>query len=73
MVYLNRVLHEIYSHSAEGFADPGKAERHLEAARTLCDRIRRELPRTIFAARAERHLAELAEGRHVYLFGAGIG
>lgn len=72
MVYLNRVLHEIHSHSTEGFADPGKAERHLEAARTLCDSIRREFPRTISAARAERHLAELVEGRHVYLFGAGI-
>lgn len=73
MVYLNRVLHEIHSHSTEGFADPAKAERHLEAARALCDSIRHEFPRTIFAARAERHLAELAEGRHVYLFGAGIG
>lgn len=73
MVYLNRVLHEIHSHSTAGFADPGKAERRLEAARTLCDTVRREFPSTIFAARAERHLAELAEGRHVYFFGAGIG
>lgn len=72
MVYLNRVLHEIHSHSAEGFADPEKAKRHLEEARKLCKSIQRGFPRTIFAARAEKNLAELAEGGHVYLFGAGL-
>jgi hypothetical protein len=72
MVYLNRALHEIYSRSTEGFADSHKAEQHLAAARTLCGTTRRDFPRTIFAARAERHLAELAQGGHVYLFGAGI-
>ncbi len=72
MVYLNRVLHEIHSHSPEDFADPGEAERHLAAARAGCEAIRSVFPDTIFAVRAERHLAELVEGGHVYLFGAGI-
>jgi len=72
MVYLNRVLHEIHSHSAQGFADHEKAKRHLEEARKLCKSIQGGFPRTIFAARAEKNLAELAEGGHVYLFGAGL-
>ena len=72
MVYLNRALYEIRSHSAQGFADPQKAKQHLEGARKLCETIQREFPRTIFAGQAEKNLAELAEGSHVYLFGAGI-
>lgn len=73
MVYINRALYEIYSHPRGDFADPEKASRHLEEARKLCQGIQREFARTIYAAQAEKNLAELAEGRHVYLFGPGIG
>lgn len=67
MVYLNRVLHEIYCHSYE-FADPAKARDHRKAAEELCQSVMREFPGSEHAARAENHLAELADGRKLYFF-----
>jgi len=64
--YLNRVLHEIYSYEKK-FASPTKARKYRQAAVGVFGRIRRQYAGTEFAAQAEKDLAELSQGRNVYL------
>jgi outer membrane protein assembly factor BamD (BamD/ComL family) len=64
--YLDRVLHEVHSHE-KNFVSPAKANKYRRAAIDVFGKIRRQFPGTEFAARAEKNLAELSEGRNVYL------
>jgi hypothetical protein len=64
MVYVNRVLYEIYSDGQ--FADPAKARMYRQAAERICGNVNREFAGSEYAARAERNLAELAIGHNIY-------
>jgi len=71
IVCLDRALHEIYSFPQSEFRDAKKAAQHRQAAEDECRAILREYPGTVAAAQAEKHLAEMTEGIHIYIHGAG--